>query len=144
VFQRNFRDIVASRACEATLSRTLLRRKSSLICRVSVLVFALAASGCARGEAGPADRGARGTLHGQIKGVGGPPPGKERSLPGTVLLTRGDEVVGQQTVSRGVEYRFTLRPGSYRVRVKNIRGCTAGAIVKSSLDTRVDVVCQLK
>ena len=111
-----------------------------------VRVFApllLLVAGCA-GAGGQALE--PGIVHGTIIGVGGPPGSPDHSIPGTVVVTASGRQVDSQEVAEGSEFRFSLKPGGYRLKVTGIgAGCEEALVTIESLsDRKRDLICRLK
>ena len=52
-----------------------------------------------------------GVIHGVVTVAGGPAGASPKPPPGTVIVSRSGDDVGQETIAAGGSYRFSLPPG---------------------------------
>jgi hypothetical protein len=92
-----------------------------------------------------------GTLTGHLRMVGGPPPGIDRPVPGTVTISDGS-TTRQQPVSDDGAYAVDLPPGNYTVvghspaAGDNEPACPAASVatITSHMTTTADAICSIR
>ena len=96
---------------------------------------------------------ANGTLAGHLRQVGGPPPGENRPVPGTISIT-GGAVTRELQVGQDGAYAVDVPPGTYTVvghsptalSGNKQMDCPANgaAAVTSGATTTADPICSIK
>src|SRR5574342_963103 len=103
-----------------------------------------ATAGC--GDNANSGEPANGVVRGKLTTVGGPYPGGEHNLVGSiVIVSRLDGTkVTQQPTDAASMFRFTLPAGRYQLTADGVQGCAAAAEVTPSSDTTVNLTCSIK
>lgn len=115
---------------------------------ISGLIVSLAMTGCTSKSHTSA---AQGTVTGMIRLVGGPPPGVNEPVPGTVSVFTSADLVGKAiaTAQASTSGSFTVRlsPGTYYLAATSPRysSCNAlrAVVITTGGRVQADVICNV-